>query len=57
MYKEDIKLANMARTFSYSQYSNFQVRAILRTKSGKIENHGNIIEYNIKDILPYSFDF
>lgn len=46
MYKEDIELAKKARLNSYSPYSNFQVGATLRTKSGKvylgcnIENHG-----------------
>lgn len=46
MYKEDIELAKKARLNSYSPYSNFQVGAALRTKSGKvylgcnIENHG-----------------
>ena len=46
MYNEDIELAKKARMNSYSKYSNFQVGAALRTKSGKvyigcnIENHG-----------------
>lgn len=46
MYKEDIKLAKSARLNAYSPYSNFQVGAALRTRSGKIylgcniENHG-----------------
>ena len=46
MYSEDIKLAKKARFNSCSPYSNFQVGAALRTKSGKIylgcniENHG-----------------
>lgn len=46
MYKEDIELAKKARLNSYSPYSNFQVGAALRTKSGKVylgcnvENHG-----------------
>ena len=46
MYNEDIELAKKARLNSYSPYSNFQVGAALRTKSGKvylgcnIENHG-----------------
>ena len=46
MYNEDVNLAKKARLFSHSPYSNFQVGAALRTKSGKvylgcnIENHG-----------------
>ena len=46
MYNEDIELAKEARLNAYSPYSNFQVGAALRTKSGKIylgcniENHG-----------------
>ena len=46
MHIEDIELAKKARLNSHSPYSNFQVGAALRTKSGKvylgcnIENHG-----------------
>ena len=46
MYNEDIKLAKKARLNAYSPYSNFQVGAVLRTKSGNvymgcnIENNG-----------------
>ena len=46
MYEEDIELAKKARLNAHSPYSNFQVGAALRTKSGKvylgcnIENHG-----------------
>lgn len=46
MHKENIELAKKARLNSYSPYSNFEVGAALRTKSGKvylgcnIENHG-----------------
>jgi cytidine deaminase len=46
MYNEDIEYAKKARLNAYSPYSNFQVGAALRTKSGKvymgcnIENHG-----------------
>lgn len=46
MYNEDIEFAKSARLKSCSPYSNFQVGAALRTKSGKvylgcnIENHG-----------------
>ena len=46
MYNEDIELAKKARFNACSPYSNFQVGAALRTKSGKvyvgcnIENHG-----------------
>ena len=46
MNNEDVELAKKARLNAYSPYSNFQVGAALRTKSGKvylgcnIENHG-----------------
>ena len=46
MNSEDIELAKKARLNAYAPYSNFQVGAVLRTKSGKvylgcnIENHG-----------------
>ena len=46
MYKEDFELAKKIRLNAYSPYSNYQVGAVLRTKSGKvyagcnIENHG-----------------
>ena len=46
MFDEDIEFAKKARLNAYSPYSNFQVGAALRTKSGKIylgcniENHG-----------------
>ena len=46
MNKEDINIAKKARLNSYSPYSNYQVGAALRTKSGKVylgcnvENHG-----------------
>ena len=46
MNNEDIELAKSARLKAYVPYSNFQVGAALRTKSGKIylgcniENHG-----------------
>ena len=46
MYNEDIELAKKARLNASSPYSNFEVGAALRTKSGKvylgcnIENHG-----------------
>ena len=46
MNKQDIEIAKKARLNSCSPYSNFQVGATLRTKSGKIyygcniENHG-----------------
>ena len=46
MYNDDIELAKKARLNACAPYSNFQVGACLRTKSGKvylgcnIENHG-----------------
>lgn len=46
MHNEDIELAKKARLNAHSPYSNYEVGAALRTKSGKvflgcnIENHG-----------------
>ena len=46
MYNEDIESAKTARLKAHAPYTNFQVGAALRTKSGKmylgcnIENHG-----------------
>ena len=46
MHNEDIEIAKKARLNAHSPYSDFQVGATLRTKSGKvymgcnIENHG-----------------
>ena len=46
MYNEDIESAKTARLNAHAPYTNFQVGAALRTKSGKmylgcnIENHG-----------------
>jgi cytidine deaminase len=46
MHNEDIEIAKKARLNAHSPYSDFQVGAALRTKSGKvymgcnIENHG-----------------
>ena len=46
MHNEDVEIAKKARLNAHSPYSDFQVGAALRTKSGKvymgcnIENHG-----------------
>ena len=49
MYNEDIESAKTARLNAHAPYTNFQVGAALRTKSGKmylgcnIENHGFVL--------------
>ena len=50
MYNEDIELAKNARLKAYSPYSNFQVGAALRTKSGKIYLGSNIENHGIQGI-------
>ena len=50
MYKEDIEIAKRARLNAYSPYSNFQVGAALRTKSGKIYQGCNIENHGIQGI-------
>lgn len=50
MKKEDIELAKKARLFAYSPYSNFQVGATLRTKSGKVYTGCNIENHGIQGI-------
>ena len=50
MYNEDIELAKNARLKAYSPYSNFQVGAALRTKSGKIYIGSNIENHGIQGI-------
>lgn len=50
MNNEDIELAKSARLNAYSPYSNFQVGAALRTKSGKIYTGCNIENHGIQSI-------
>jgi cytidine deaminase len=50
MINEDIELAKKARLNSYSPYSNFQVGAALRTKSGKVYLGSNIENHGIQSI-------
>ncbi|MBR2786438.1 MAG: cytidine deaminase [Clostridia bacterium] len=50
MHNEDIELAKMARLNAHSPYSNFQVGAVLRTKSGKIYKGCNIENHGIQGI-------
>ncbi len=50
MKTKDIELAKSARLKSYSPYSNFQVGAALRTKSGKIYTGCNIENHGIQGI-------
>ena len=50
MYIEDIELAKKVRLNAYSPYSNFQVGAILRTKSGKVYSGCNIENHGIQAI-------
>ena len=47
---EDIEIAKTARLNAYSPYSNFQVGAVLRTKSGKIYKGCNIENHGIQGI-------
>ena len=50
MYKEDIELAKKARLNACSPYSNFEVGAVLRTKSGKVYTGCNIENHGIQSI-------
>lgn len=47
---EDIEFAKQARMKAHSPYSNFQVGAALRTKSGKIYQGCNIENHGIQGI-------
>lgn len=47
---EDIEIAKSARLNAYSPYSNFQVGAALRTKSGKVYTGCNIENHGIQGI-------
>ena len=57
MYNEDIKLAKKARLNAYSPYSNFQVGAVLRTKSGKVYYGSNIENHGIQSICAERIAF
>ena len=57
MYNEDIELAKSARFNAYSPYSNFQVGAALRTKSGKIYTGCNIENHGIQGICAERIAF
>lgn len=50
MYKEDIELAKKARLNACSPYSDFEVGAALRTKSGKVYTGCNIENHGIQSI-------
>lgn len=50
MYKEDIELAKKARLNACSPYSNYEVGAALRTKSGKVYTGCNIENHGIQSI-------
>ena len=50
MYKEDIEIAKEARLKAHSPYSNFQVGAALRTRSGKVYTGCNIENHGIQGI-------
>ena len=47
---EDIKLAKEVKQKAYSPYSNFEVGAVLRTKSGKVYTGCNIENHGIQGI-------
>ena len=57
MYNEDIEFAKSARFNAYSPYSNFQVGAALRTKSGKIYTGCNIENHGIQGICAERIAF
>ncbi len=48
--KDDLEIAKQIRNNSYSPYSNYQVGAVLRTKSGKIYTGVNIENDGIQSI-------
>ncbi len=50
MYYEDLELAKKARLNACSPYSNYQVGAVLRTKSGKVYTGCNIENHGIQGI-------
>ena len=50
MYKEDLELAKKTRFNACSPYSNYQVGAVLRTKSGRIYTGCNIENHCIQSI-------
>ena len=50
MNNEDIELAKKVRFFAHCPYSNFQVGAVLRTKSGKVYTGCNIENHGIQGI-------
>lgn len=50
MYKEDLEIAKKARFNACSPYSNYQVGAALRTKSGKVYTGCNIENHGIQGI-------
>ena len=50
MYDEDIDIAKKARLNAHAPYSNFQVGAALRAKSGKVYQGCNIENHGIQGI-------
>ena len=50
MNQDDIKIAKEARLNAYAPYSNFQVGAVLRAKSGNIYTGCNIENHGIQSI-------
>lgn len=50
MNQSDIELAKQARLNAHVPYSNFQVGAVLRTKSGKVYTGCNIENHGIQSI-------
>ena len=50
MYKEDVEHAKKVRLNAYAPYSNFQVGAVLRTKSGKVYSGCNVENHEIQAI-------
>jgi len=50
MNKEDFELAQKARVYAHSPYSNFQVGSVLRCKNGKVYTGCNIENNGIQSI-------
>lgn len=57
MDREDIEIAKEVRLNAYAPYSNFQVGAVLRTKSGNIYTGCNIENHGIQSICAERIAF
>ena len=50
MYNEDFEIAEKARLFAYTPYSNYKVGAALRCKNGKVYTGCNVENHGIQSI-------